>query len=75
MIKTEFYKYLEPDIMLVKTYSTDNKYITQAETNLKYTAAIDFGTLTDDIYIPLFYTYTETNEEIILDTPEIDFEF
>ena len=41
---------------LLHTYSDNNKYILQVETNTKYDEAYDV--------IPCRYTYTETEEEI-----------
>lgn len=41
---------------LLHTYSDNNKYILQVETNIKYNEAYDV--------IPCKYTYTETEEEI-----------
>lgn len=49
---------------LVKTYSTENKYIKQVETGVEYDIAIDIGILENGIYKPKDYTYTETNELI-----------
>ena len=42
---------------LLHTYSDNNKYILQVETNVKYDEAYDI--------IPCKYTYKETKEEII----------
>ena len=44
---------------LLHTYSDNNKYILQVETNVKYTEAYDV--------IPCKYTYKETNEEIVVE--------
>ena len=41
---------------LLHTYSDNNKYILQVETNIEYNEAYDV--------IPCRYTYTETEEEI-----------
>ena len=41
---------------LLHTYSDNNKYILQVETNVKYNEAYDI--------IPCKYTYTETEETI-----------
>ena len=41
---------------LLHTYSDNNKYILQVETNVKYNEAYDV--------IPCRYTYIETEEEI-----------
>ena len=43
---------------LLHTYSDSNKYILQVETNVKYNEAYDA--------IPCKYTYTETEEEIVI---------
>ena len=44
---------------LLHTYSNNNKYILQVETNVKYNEAYDV--------IPCKYTYTETEEEIVIE--------
>ena len=44
---------------LLHTYSDNNKYILQVETNVKYNEAYDI--------IPCKYTYKETNEEIVIE--------
>ena len=44
---------------LLHTYSDNNKYILQVETNVKYDEAYDV--------IPCKYTYKETNEEIVIE--------
>ena len=36
MIKTEYYDTRTDGVVLVKTYSTENKYIKQLETNFEY---------------------------------------
>lgn len=64
MIKCEFYMTRKDGVMLVKTYSTENKYIKQAETGLEYTEAIDIGVEVGDKYYPKNYTYVETEKEI-----------
>ena len=64
MIKTEYYSTRTDGVVLVKTYSTENKYIKQLETNLEYDIAIDVGILENGIYKPKNYTYEETNELI-----------
>ena len=63
MIKTELFS-SEDKTILVKTYSTENKYIKQVETGNEYTEAVDIGALENGIYKPKYYTYTETNELI-----------
>ena len=64
MIKTEYYSTRTDGVILVKTYSTENKYIKQLETNLEYDIAIDVGILENGIYKPKNYTYEETDELI-----------
>ena len=44
---------------LLHTYSDNNKYILQVETNVKYDEAYDI--------IPSKYTYKETEEEIVIE--------
>ena len=44
---------------LLHTYSDNNKYILQVETNVKYNEAYDI--------MPCKYTYKETNEEIVVE--------
>ena len=63
MIKTELFS-SEDKTILVKTYSTENKYIKQVETGNDYTEAVDIGILENGVYKPKYYTYTETNELI-----------
>ena len=64
MIKTEYFKTRDDGVILVKTYSTENKYIKQLETNLEYDIAIDIGILENGTYKPKNYTYEETDNEI-----------
>ena len=64
MIKTEYYSTRTDGVVLVKTYSTENKYIKQLETNLEYDIAIDVGVEELGIYKPKNYTYEETDELI-----------
>lgn len=64
MIKTEYFKIRDDGVILVKTYSTNNKYIKQLETNLEYDIAIDVGILENGIYKSKNYTYEETDNEI-----------
>lgn len=64
MTKTEYYSTRTDGVILVKTYSTENKYIKQLETNLEYDIAIDIGILENGIYKPKNYTYEETDELI-----------
>lgn len=35
MIKTDFFKIRDDGVILVRTYSTENKYIRQVETGMK----------------------------------------
>ena len=44
---------------LLHTYSDNNRYILQVETNVKYDEAYDI--------IPCKYTYKETKEEIVIE--------
>ena len=44
---------------LLHTYSDNNKYILQVETNVEYNEAYDV--------IPCKYTYTEKEEEIVIE--------
>ena len=64
MIKTEYYSTRTDGVILVKTYSTENKYIKQLETNLEYGITIDVGEVELGIYKPKNYTYEETDELI-----------
>ena len=64
MIKTEYYNKRNDGVILVKTYSTDNKYIMQLETGLEYNEAIDVGIYKNGSYMPLHYTYIELQKEI-----------
>ena len=62
--KCDYFKTREDGVILVKTYSTTNKYIKQVETGLEYTDAIDVGQYVNGVYKPLKYTYVETEKEI-----------
>ena len=64
MIKTEFFTKRSDNVILVKTYSTENKYIKQVETGLEYDEAIDIGEKVGENYKPTKYTYEETDKEI-----------
>ena len=64
MIKTDFFKVRNDGVILVKTYSTENKYIRQVETGLEYIEAIDVGIYKNDSYLPLHYTYEEIDKKI-----------
>lgn len=64
MIKTEYYTTRNDGVILVKTYSTENKYIKQVETGLEYDVAIDVAELINGNYQPQKYTYVETDKEI-----------
>lgn len=64
MIKTEYFMTRSDGVILVRTYSTENKYIKQIETNLEYDEAIDVGELVGNDYKISKYTYEET-EKII----------
>ena len=63
MIKCDYLTTRSDGAILVKTYSTENKYIKQVETGLEYNEAIDIGVYQNG-YKPLNYTYVETNKEI-----------
>ena len=65
MIKTEYYTKRNDGVILVKTYSTENKYIKQNETGLEYNEAIDIGVEVGGKYYPKNYTYVETEKEIV----------
>ena len=65
MIKCEFYMTRNDGVILVKTYSTENKYIKQAETGLEYDEAIDVGVEVGGKYYPKNYTYIETEKGIV----------
>ena len=69
MIKTEYYSTRTDGVVLVKTYSTENKYIKQLETNLEYDIAIDVGVEENNIYKPKFYSYEETDKIIEINQP------
>ena len=69
MIKTEYYSTRIDGVVLVKTYSTENKYIKQLETNLEYNIAIDVGIEENNIYKPKFYSYEETDKIIEINQP------
>lgn len=69
MIKTELFS-SEDKTILVKTYSTENKYIKQVESGNEYIEAVDIGILENGVYKPKYYTYTETNE--LIETIEIN---
>ena len=64
MIKTEFFMKRSDNVILVKTYSTENKYIKQVETGLEYDEAVDIGEKVGEDYKPTKYTYVETDKEI-----------
>ena len=69
MIKTELLR-TDDKTILVKTYSTENKYINQVETGNEYTEAVDIGILENGIYKQKYYTYIETNK--LIETSEIN---
>ena len=54
----------DDNVILVKTYSTENKYIKQVETGLEYNEAVDIGEKVGENYKPTRYTYVETDKEI-----------
>ena len=63
MIKCDYLTTRSDGVILVKTYSTDKKYIKQVETGIEYDEAIDIGVY-ENGYKPLKYTYVETDKEI-----------
>ena len=67
MIKTEFFTKRSDNVILVKTYSTEKKYIKQVETGLEYDEAVDIGEKVGENYKPTKYTYEETDKEIKVD--------
>ena len=71
MIKTEFYMKRSDNVILVKTYSSENKYIRQVETGLEYNEAIDIGVY-ENGYKPLKYTYVETDKEIKVEEEQVE---
>ena len=64
MIKIEFFMKRSDNVILVKTYSTENFYIRQVETGLEYIEAIDIGDLVGSEYKPSKYTYEEIDKPI-----------
>lgn len=60
MKKCEYYMTRSDGVILVKTYSDNNKYIKQLETGLD----IDIGVYEYGEYHPLKYTYIETEKDI-----------
>ena len=63
MIKCDYLTTRSDGVILVKTYSTNNNYIKQVETELEYDEAIDVGVY-ENGYKPLKYTYVETDKTI-----------
>ena len=63
MIKCDYLTTRSDGVILVKTYSTENKYIKQVETGLEYDEAVDIGVY-ENGYKSLKYTYVETDKEI-----------
>lgn len=72
MLKTIYLKTRSDNVILVKTYSTDNKYIMQVETGLEYNEAIDVGVFLNGEYMPLHYRYIELDKEIEREEEEND---
>ena len=64
MIKCDYLTTRSDGVILVKTYSTENKYIKQVETGLEYYEAVDIGVYKNGGYKPLKYIYVETDKEI-----------
>ena len=71
MIKCDYLTTRSDGVILVKTYSTENKYIKQVETGLEYDEAIDIGVYQNG-YKPLKYTYVETDKEIKVDEEQVE---
>ena len=65
MVKTDFFKQRQDGVNLVRTYSDTGYVIKQNETGTPYDEAIDVGMLNSDgNWIPVKYTYSETEEKI-----------
>lgn len=64
MIKCEYYNTRKDGVMLVRTFSDNNKYIHQVETGIDYTDAIDVGEVDGENCRPIKFTYIETDIEI-----------
>ena len=65
MIKTDFFKQRQDGVNLVRTYSDTGYIIKQNETDIPYDEAIDVGMLNSDgDWVPVKYTYSETEEKI-----------
>lgn len=64
MIKCEYYNTRKDGVVLVRSYSDNNKYIKQVETGIEYSDAIDIGYLDGDRYVPSVYSYIETDTDI-----------
>ena len=59
MIRQEYFRTREDGVVLTRTYSDENYYILQIETNVTYEEAVDIT--------PVRYTYEETDEKIPVD--------
>ena len=65
MVKTDFFKQRQDGVNLVRTYSDTGYIIKQNETDTPYDEAIDVGILNDDgNWVPVKYSYSETDEKI-----------
>ena len=64
MIKCDYLTTRSDGVILVKNYSTENKYIKQIETNLEYDEAVDIGKKVGEAYKPTRYTYEEIDKGI-----------
>ena len=63
--KCDYYMIRSDGVILVRTYSTTNKYLKQLETGVDdYDEAIDIGEFVNGEYKPKYYTYIETDREI-----------
>ena len=71
MIKCDYLTTRSDGVILVKTYSTNNKYIKQIETGLEYDEAVDIGVYQNG-YKPLKYTYVETDKEIQVEEEQFE---
>ena len=64
MLKCEYYNTRKDGVVLVRSYSDNNKYIRQVETGIDYTDAIDVGEVDGETCRPIKFTYIETDIEI-----------
>lgn len=66
MIITEYYRNTNDGKTLVKTYSNENYFIKNVDTDKVYESAIDIGyyDINTKCYKPMYYSYKETQELI-----------